>query len=719
MSNRSLSNTRAYRAASQAATASPSQRALHHQHLQQNIQDAVFRAKQAALEKAQHQQEVNDSLRTSTSQSSSGGHQSTDNSTHCSSPVSQNGEDSSSPPEVFRQPNRAAMNDQRPAEPNDPTWLASIRSLNRAKTGEIIRPSNVALIQRLEQASREQREHFEKKLRRNASNSSSVSNASNSSGVGGGRMNARPIFQRQVSAGNHSRSSDRSVGTGPIPGSGFCRQDSNISVRSFASEGGSHAHTPDPSMGPVGIVGGMKNLSLQGGAPDAPMSPILDAEVEYAPGPRRVTPPAAAAAAARLASQRQAKMALVAQQQQLMRETSLRRVPPPPEQQQRYPRSASLPPAGSIFEDPDIEESTPNSLTPQMLRQGVSVSQVQQQLHQKKLLLQKQLLQKQQLQKQLLIQQKFRQQQQQQQDHHHHQQQDQQQYGSPSQPHYQQGGMGLDGGGIRAPPHGFFDRGVGPGQRDPVNALNGLCPQEQRDVIMSGRNLSPDMPPSSRGPLLNEGQLQSHQRDQLMQIQLQRERELAVGAGGNGGNTPPSQHGPNAAGPGPVRFSPTGPSPMYGIPVTHSQHPYHPIQQAPSTYFHQYPPHMRPIPPPPLPPSVSIPATPVEKMIEIAPNQWLRLRGADETWAAIEHDFYAPAYCYGCMLELCCIRDADCILCPACRVVSPVRVTDSATAMSNGGVGLGFTFDDLRKWQSEIAAARQRQNRYQYGVYAA
>ena len=121
---------------------------------------------------------------------------------------------------------------------------------------------------------------------------------------------------------------------------------------------------------------------------------------------------------------------------------------------------------------------------------------------------------------------------------------------------------------------------------------------------------------------------------------------------------------------------------------------------------------------------------PPDQMIEIVPGTWLRLRGADETWACIERDFYLPVMCFGCSAELCCIQDADYVLCPTCRVVSPMNgipENDGSAGrgnenVGNGGVGLGFTFTDLMRWQSEILARRRQssqQKQQRPGVYAA
>ena len=87
--------------------------------------------------------------------------------------------------------------------------------------------------------------------------------------------------------------------------------------------------------------------------------------------------------------------------------------------------------------------------------------------------------------------------------------------------------------------------------------------------------------------------------------------------------------------------------------------------------------------------------------IEIAPGVTANLRGATETWACIRNDFFLPTTCFACELEMCCILDASFVLCPHCKVISPLEGNEAP----NGGVGLGFTFDDLQQWQSEILSA--------------
>jgi phage FluMu protein Com len=88
----------------------------------------------------------------------------------------------------------------------------------------------------------------------------------------------------------------------------------------------------------------------------------------------------------------------------------------------------------------------------------------------------------------------------------------------------------------------------------------------------------------------------------------------------------------------------------------------------------------------------------------------MKLRGADETWVAVQNGQYAPTVCLSCEKNLLVILDVECVLCPACRVVSPILVDDDACGYrdkdckpSNHGVGLGFTVEDLLRWQDEMA----------------
>mmetsp|Transcript_12206 Transcript_12206/g.23410 ORF Transcript_12206/g.23410 Transcript_12206/m.23410 type:complete len:260 (-) Transcript_12206:39-818(-) len=95
-------------------------------------------------------------------------------------------------------------------------------------------------------------------------------------------------------------------------------------------------------------------------------------------------------------------------------------------------------------------------------------------------------------------------------------------------------------------------------------------------------------------------------------------------------------------------------------------------------------------------------------MVPIAPGLHARLRGANETWECIEHDFYLPTSCFACSQDICVIMDADFVICPNCRVVSPLGEDNDSSPHSSREltVGLGFTFEDLAKWQEEIVAKR-------------
>ena len=116
------------------------------------------------------------------------------------------------------------------------------------------------------------------------------------------------------------------------------------------------------------------------------------------------------------------------------------------------------------------------------------------------------------------------------------------------------------------------------------------------------------------------------------------------------------------------------------------------------------------------------PQRPVETtptMIEIAPGVSARLRGASETWQAIERDeFLVGVTCWGCdQHDLCCVSGATHVLCPTCRVMSPLPGLEDAAGYNNRKepvVGLGFTYEDLRKWQSEILRGRRTQANQRY-----
>ena len=99
------------------------------------------------------------------------------------------------------------------------------------------------------------------------------------------------------------------------------------------------------------------------------------------------------------------------------------------------------------------------------------------------------------------------------------------------------------------------------------------------------------------------------------------------------------------------------------------------------------------------------------QLVSIAPGVEARLRGTKETYDAVGKDFYANVSCFGCCKELCCIADVSCVICPDCRVISPLEgCLFEGRELRREGLGLGFTYDCLFKMQTEIM--KKRRNHY-------
>lgn len=79
-------------------------------------------------------------------------------------------------------------------------------------------------------------------------------------------------------------------------------------------------------------------------------------------------------------------------------------------------------------------------------------------------------------------------------------------------------------------------------------------------------------------------------------------------------------------------------------------------------------------------------------VIEICPGMEVKLRGSIETRKAIKKGFIRKASCMDCSLELGCISDAEYVLCPLCKCVSPLAFSGAVTRGAFG-VGLGFQYD--------------------------
>jgi hypothetical protein len=92
------------------------------------------------------------------------------------------------------------------------------------------------------------------------------------------------------------------------------------------------------------------------------------------------------------------------------------------------------------------------------------------------------------------------------------------------------------------------------------------------------------------------------------------------------------------------------------------------------------------------------------KCIEVVPGQYHQLRGADETWRAVQADHFSPCTCFFCPTTLFCISDALYVLCPHCNVACPMPNDDGGAdiKMKRHGVGLGFTLSELADWQYHL-----------------
>jgi hypothetical protein len=87
--------------------------------------------------------------------------------------------------------------------------------------------------------------------------------------------------------------------------------------------------------------------------------------------------------------------------------------------------------------------------------------------------------------------------------------------------------------------------------------------------------------------------------------------------------------------------------------------------------------------------------------ILVTPGQWMRLRGADETWHAIQQDYYEQCHCLDCGQNLLCMSDACLVLCPQCYSISPLEDKGAAkSAHLEGGIGVGFTIVTLFEVQA-------------------
>lgn len=82
--------------------------------------------------------------------------------------------------------------------------------------------------------------------------------------------------------------------------------------------------------------------------------------------------------------------------------------------------------------------------------------------------------------------------------------------------------------------------------------------------------------------------------------------------------------------------------------------------------------------------------------IEVAPGFVMDLRGAHETVQAVESGVAASVPCAWCDVCLLCVPDAEAVICPDCRVLTPVVEEEGRTKyLMRRGVGLGLKDDPV------------------------
>lgn len=87
--------------------------------------------------------------------------------------------------------------------------------------------------------------------------------------------------------------------------------------------------------------------------------------------------------------------------------------------------------------------------------------------------------------------------------------------------------------------------------------------------------------------------------------------------------------------------------------------------------------------------------------LEVAPGFFLPVFGSQETMCAMEGNFMKSGDCFCCSHKVYCVQYASHLLCPACRVVSPIEGGDGPP-----GVGLGLLEKEFMHWQFESQGQR-------------
>lgn len=100
-----------------------------------------------------------------------------------------------------------------------------------------------------------------------------------------------------------------------------------------------------------------------------------------------------------------------------------------------------------------------------------------------------------------------------------------------------------------------------------------------------------------------------------------------------------------------------------------------------------------------------------QTLVEVTPGNFVPLIGSESTWSAVQEGRIAHTTCFDCMARLVCINVADMIMCPECRVISPVS-DESGKASGGGGLGLGMKEEDAMREVSNVRNANNNGGRY-------
>ena len=210
--------------------------------------------------------------------------------------------------------------------------------------------------------------------------------------------------------------------------------------------------------------------------------------------------------------------------------------------------------------------------------------------------------------------------------------------------------------------------------------------RDQNSVDTGYRHQYGGMSIASRSSYGNDLASRSSYGNDLASYESRGGASRGYGGGGGGGSYygqgPPSYNQP------PPR---SGNSPPYGR-----------ASGGGGSYARDYSPRRPPPPPPPQPTHSDRP------LLEVAPGLLMHLMGTDETMKAIQQGQITVTSCVVCGMDVHCHSESEYVLCPDCRVVSPVNQLDNAnmTPQQGGLVGLGVKTEMLLTMM-EAAGNRQ------------